>query len=93
MANRDGNPQDASLGPRLQESESNTVQPLNEQAEQEQDGMGIPPTQRMSQVCWGSVFCFLQNKLTQYSSMALVSSIEPTSVETGKLPDRRLIMS
>lgn len=78
MANKDAKPQDASLGPRLQESESNTLQPLNEQAEQEQEGMGIPPTQRMSQVCWS--FCFLlffRSELTTYSSMALVSSIEP----------------
>lgn len=69
-------PQEASLGPRLQESGSHTLRPLDEQAEQEQDAdMGIPPTQRISQVWW---FLFASNRveLTFHSSMVLVSLTE-----------------
>ena len=52
------------------------VQRRDEQTEQNQDEMGIPPTQRISQVSSVSCFSLRCRKLTFRSSMALVSSTE-----------------
>ena len=52
------------------------AQRRDEQTEQNQDEMGIPPTQRISQVSSASCFSSCCRKLTFGSFMVLVSSTE-----------------